>query len=389
MYKIKTFNKISPLGLDELDPALFDVGEDIEQPDGILLRSYKLHDYVFPENLRAIARAGAGVNNIPIDRCTEAGIVVFNSPGANSNAVKELGICALLLASRDIIGGSRWVWDQYAAGEDVAAVVEKGKSAFTGPELTGKSLGVIGLGAVGGKLASLATKLGMTVYGYDPYLSVEYALDLSRSVHRVFDMETIFKTCDYITLHLPLMDSTRGTLNEKSFAMMKQGVRVLNLARGELVDDDAMLAALESGKVARYVTDFPNNKIMTGRNVVAIPHLGASTPESEDNCAQMAAEELRDYLLYGNIRNSVNMPTVEMTPTTDARVCVFHRNIPNMLASITNLLSAEHINVETMLNKSRKDIAYTILDINAPMPEKVYEELKAVDGIIRVRTVQF
>ncbi len=389
MYQIKTFNKISPLGLDELDPALFTVSEDVEEPDGILVRSFKLHDYAFPRNLRAIARAGAGVNNIPVDRCTEAGVVVFNSPGANSNAVKELGVCALLLASRDIAGGCHWVREQYEAGVDVTTVVEKGKSNFVGPELAGKSLGVIGLGAVGGKLASIATKLGMTVYGYDPYLSVEFALDLSRSVHRVFDVETIYKNCDYITLHLPLLDSTRGTINEKTLAQMKQGVRILNLARGELVDDDAMLAALESGKVARYVTDFPDNKIMSSKNVVAIPHLGASTPESEDNCAQMAAAELRDYLLYGNIRNSVNMPTVEMTPTTNDRVCVFHKNIPNMLASITNLLAAEHINVETMLNKARKDVAYTILDINKQLPEQVREELKAIEGVHRVRYIHF
>jgi D-3-phosphoglycerate dehydrogenase len=387
MYHIKTFNKISPAGLAVFQPPDFIVDEAVEQPDGILLRSYDLREYTFPSNLRAIARAGAGVNNIPVDRCSEAGIVVFNTPGANANAVKELAICALFLSSRNIVGGSAWVKEQCSVCPDISETVEKGKTAFTGPEVEGKTLGVIGLGAIGVKVANAATKLGMTVYGYDPYLSVDAALSLSRSVHRALDPETIYRNCDYITLHVPLSSDTREMLNKKAFSLMKTGTRIINLARGELVCDDDIIEALDCGKVACYVTDFPNNKIVAAPNVVPIPHLGASTPESEENCAIMAAEQLRNYLLFGNIKNSVNLPNVEMEQTGTTRVCVIHRNIPNMLASITNLLSSENINVENLMNRSKKEYAYTMLDLNCPLPDRIKDQIRGINGVLRVRII--
>ena len=385
MFRIKTMNKISPTGLAVLDPGRFTVSDHAENEDGILVRSADMHEYAFPEALRAIARAGAGTNNIPIDRCSEAGIVVFNTPGANANAVKELVICALMLSSRDIVGGVAWTRAQLAAGEDVAKVVEKGKSQFVGPEIAGKSLGVIGLGAIGVQVANIATKLGMTVFGYDPFLSVDGALALSRLVHRAMDLETIYKNCDYITLHVPQTAETRGMLNEDAFHMMKGGVRILNLARGGLVNDDDMLAALESGKVACYVTDFPNNKILQGKNVVAIPHLGASTPESEENCAVMAAQELREYLENGNIRNSVNLPTLVQPWSGECRLCIIHRNVPGAIASITGVLSKDGVNVENMTNKSKKDYAYTVVDVGSRVSDAVASEIRALDGVLRVR----
>ena len=388
MFRIKTMNKISPTGLAVLDANRFTVSDNVENEDGILVRSADMHEYAFPDALRAIARAGAGTNNIPIDRCSEAGIVVFNTPGANANAVKELVICALMLASRDVVGGVEWVKAQAAAGEDVAKVVEKGKSQFVGPEISGKMLGVIGLGAIGVQVANIATKLGMTVFGYDPFLSVDGALALSRLVHRAMDLETIYKNCDYITLHVPQTAETRGMLNEDAFHMMKGGVRILNLARGGLVNDDDMLAALDSGKVACYVTDFPNNKILQGKNVVAIPHLGASTPESEENCAVMAAQQLRDYLETGNIRNSVNLPTLEQDWSGETRLCIIHRNIPNMLASITNTLAKDGVNVENLTNKSKGNYAYTIVDVGQRVGDAVADEIRAVDGVLRVRVLK-
>lgn len=387
MYHVKTFNKISEAGLSVLDTPNFSVDEAEGQPDGILLRSYELKEYAFPPTLRAIARAGAGVNNIPVDRCSEAGIVVFNTPGANANAVKELALCALFLSSRNIVGGSNWVREQAAFGIEVADVVEKGKNAFTGPEVEGKTLGVIGLGAIGVKVANVATKLGMTVYGYDPFLSVDAALSLSRAVHRALDTETIYRNCDYITIHVPLGSDTREMLNKKAFASMKPGVRVINLARGELVNDDDMLEALDCGRVACYVTDFPNSKIVSAPNVVPIPHLGASTPESEENCAMMAAEQLRDYLVTGNIKNSVNLPNVEMEQTGTTRVCVIHRNIPNMLASITNLFSTENINVENLMNRSKREYAYTMVDLNCALPDRIVDQIRGINGVLLVRII--
>ena len=387
MYRIKTLNKISPAGLSVLDQTRFTISGDVENEDGILVRSADMHDYQFPDALRAVARAGAGTNNIPIDRCSEAGIVVFNTPGANANAVKELALCALLLASRKITAGAEWVKTQAGAGADVEKVVEKGKSQFVGPEIAGKTLGVIGLGAIGVQVANIATKLGMTVYGYDPFLSVDAALSLSRMVHRAMDLETIYKNCDYITLHVPQTSETKGMINEDAFHMMKGGVRILNLARGGLVNDDDMLAALDSGKVAAYVTDFPNNKILQGKNVIAIPHLGASTPESEENCAVMAAQELKDYLENGNIKNSVNLPTLVQEWSGVARLCIIHRNIPGAIANITGLLSRDGVNVENMTNKSKKDYAYTVVDLGSRISEAVADEIRALEGVFRVRVL--
>ena len=388
MFKIKTMNKISPKGLAELPTDSYIVGDDVMNEDGILVRSAKLHEYPFPENLRAIARAGAGTNNSPVDRCSEAGIVVFNTPGANANAVKELVLCAMLVASRDVMGGSAWVREQaQTEGVDVAATVEKGKAAFVGPELYRKTLGVIGLGAIGALVANVALSLGMEVYGYDPYLSVDAALRLDRHVHVVKDIAELYKVSDYITIHVPYMDETRHTIDADALAAMKDGVRVSNLARGELVDDDAMIAALESGKAACYVTDFPNNKITLAKHVVAIPHLGASSPESEENCAVMAAQELRDYLENGNIKNSVNFPNVEMERTGVQRLCVIHRNIPAMLANITRQLSEDGVNVPNMTNKSKGDYAYTIVDVDSPVTDEAIADLKAIPGIIRMRLI--
>ena len=330
MYKIKTMNKISPKGLALLPADRFVVGDDVQSEDGILVRSAKMHEYAFPENLRAIARAGAGTNNIPIDRCSEAGIVVFNTPGANANAVKELVICAMLIASRDVLGGSAWVREQaMTEGVDVAAAVEKGKAAFVGPELYRKTLGVIGLGAIGALVANIALSLGMEVYGYDPYLSVDAALRLDRHVHVVKGPGRTLPERGLRHHPRPLYGFHQGRPSTPmSLAKMKDGVRVINLARGELVNDDDMIAALESGKVACYVTDFPNNKITLAKHVVAIPHLGASSPESEENCAVMAAQELSDYLENGNIKNSVNLPNVEMARSGVLRLGMIHRNIP-------------------------------------------------------------
>ena len=387
MYHIKTMNKISAVGLSKFDREKYIVSEDETNEDAILVRSAKLHDYPFPRNLLAIARAGSGVNNIPIDRCSENGVVVFSTPGANANAVKELVICAMLLASRDVEGSSRWVRDQVKAGVDVTTVVEKGKAAFVGPELYKKTLGVIGLGAIGALVANIALSLGMDVYGYDPYLSVEAALRLDRHIHVVKDLNELYRKSDYITPHLHVTDTTRGMIGASAIANMKRGVRVINLARGEIVDDDAMLAALETGKVACYVTDFPNNKILTGRHVIAFPHLGASTPESEQNCAVMAVSELADYLENGNIRNSVNLPAVSLERSGAMRLCIIHRNIPAMLANITSVLGKDGINVENMSNKSRGDYAYTIVDLGTKVNRSVAEDVKALKGVIRIRAL--
>ena len=387
MFQIKTMNAIAQAGLDVLGPD-YRAGSDLYNEDGILVRSAKLHDYPFPESLLAVARAGAGTNNIPVERCAQAGIVVFNTPGANANAVKELAICALLLASRNVLGGADWVREQAATpGVDVAAAVEKGKSAFVGPEIYHKTLGVIGLGAIGVLVANAALSLGMEVYGYDPYLSVDTALRLDRHVHVVKDLGELYRRADYVTLHLPYTDATRGTINAEALAAMKDGVRILNLARGELVDDEAMIAALESGKAACYVTDFPDDTITLAKNVVATPHLGASSPESEENCAVMAARQLKDYLENGNIKNSVNFPNVEMERSGVQRLCIVHKNIPAMLANITLQLSKNGINVENMTNKSRGDYAYTLVDLGAAAEEEALAGIRAIPGIIRLRVI--
>ena len=388
MYNIQTLNKISQLGLDQLDSKEFVISTECDNPDGILVRSADMHQMELGSNLRAIARAGAGTNNIPIDKCSESGIVVFNTPGANANAVKELVICALLLASRDVIRGIKWAWNLTDADGDVEKLVEKQKSQFVGPELMGKNLGVIGLGAVGVKVANAALKLGMNVYGYDPYLSVQNAIDLNHAV-QVVDLKTVYAMSDYITIHSPLLPSTKGMINEPSLDSMRQGVRIINLARGGLVDDQDMLAAIASGKVARYVTDFPNNPLVGQEGVGTIPHLGAATPESEENCAIMAARELSDYLLTGNIRNSVNFPNVEMARGGVARLAILHRNVPNMLSNILTLLGKEGANIENMVNKSKGEYAYTLIELSQAITGETLDHVRNIDGVLRLRIIKY
>ena len=388
MFRIKTLNKIASVGLAQLDKGRFVVEDDCTNPDGILVRSAKMHDYEFPEALRAIARAGAGTNNIPIDRCSEAGIVVFNSPGANANAVKEEVIFAMLAASRHMFEANEWAKREAASGADVLTTMEKAKSQFAGPEIFGKTLGIIGLGAIGAKVADAALGLGMNIVGYDPYLSVHAALSLDRRVDVVSNLDDLLKVSDYITIHVPLNDSTRNTIDAAAIAKMKGDVRIINLARNGLVDEEALIPALESGRVAAYVTDFPDNRIANAAGVIALPHLGASTPESEDNCAIMAAHELQDYLENGNITNSVNMPAVSMERSGEARICVIHHNIPNTLAQITSIVSGAGMNVENLANKSRKDYAYTMLDVNGKVADAMVEQIKSIEGVIRVRVMQ-
>ncbi|WP_295588285.1 phosphoglycerate dehydrogenase [uncultured Oscillibacter sp.] len=387
MYQIKTFNKISPVGLNHFDPELYTVSDSCSGEDAIVVRSAKLLDYEFSPNLLAIARAGAGVNNIPLDRCSQAGIAVFNTPGANANAVKELVLCAMLIGSRDVDGAIRWVRDQVDAGIDVTTVVEKGKSAFIGPELYKKTLGVIGLGAIGTLVANVALSMGMDVYGYDPFLSVDNALRLDRHIHVVKDIRDLYKRADYVTVHIHYTSQTEKMINAEAIASMKRGVRFINLARGEIVDDDAMLSALDTGKVACYITDFPNNRIVKAPHVIAMPHLGASTPESEQNCAVMAVDELRDYLENGNIRNSVNLPNVTLERSGVMRMCVIHRNIPAMLANITTLLAQDGANVENLSNKSKGDYAYTLVDLNTQVGASVIEDVRNLANVIRVRVI--
>ena len=388
MFRIKTLNKIASVGLAQLDKGRFVVEDDCTNPDGILVRSAKMHDYEFPEALRAIARAGAGTNNIPIDRCSEAGIVVFNTPGANANAVKEEVIFAMLAASRHMFEANEWAKHEAASGADVLTTMEKAKSQFAGPEIFGKTLGIIGLGAIGAKVADAALGLGMNIVGYDPYLSVHAALSLDRRVNVVSNLDDLLKVSDYITIHVPLNDSTRNTIDAAAIAKMKGDVRIINLARNGLVDEEALIPALESGRVAAYVTDFPDNRIANAAGVIALPHLGASTPESEDNCAIMAAHELQDYLENGNITNSVNMPAVSMERSGEARICVIHHNIPNTLAQITSIVSGAGMNVENLANKSRKDYAYTMLDVNGKVADAMVEQIKGIEGVIRVRVMQ-
>ena len=383
MYQVKLYNKISKQGLDKLDPAKYTYSEDLTDYDAVLVRSAKLHDVEFPKDLKCIARAGAGVNNIPIDKCSEQGIVVFNTPGANANAVKELVICALLLASRKIVQGVNWV-KGLKGTPDIGPAAEKGKATYAGPEISGKRLGVIGLGAIGVKVANAAIGLDMDVWGYDPYLSVDGALQLSRSVRHVTDLNELLANCDYITIHVPLTPDTRNTINAESIEKMKDGVRVINLARGELVDVEAMAKALESGKVAAYVSDFASDCILEQENAITLPHLGASTPESEDNCAEMAVYEITEYLEKGTIRNSVNFPNLKVPYEGGYRICMIHRNIPNMIASIT---AAVRCNIENMGNRSRGDYAYTIVDTAEPPTEANLKDLRAIDGMISVRAL--
>jgi D-3-phosphoglycerate dehydrogenase len=389
MYQVKTLNKISEKGLDLFDSERYQVGDDVTGEDAVLVRSADLLDYEFPENLLAISRAGVGVNNIPVNRCSEAGIPVFNTPGANANAVKEMVLCAMLMGSRDVDGSIRWVRKQVEDGVDVTTVVEKGKSAFVGPELYKKTLGVIGLGAIGALVANAAHALGMDVYGYDPYLSVDTALRLDRHIHVVQDINELYRRADYITIHIHFTPQTRHMINGDTIAHMKNGVRFINMARGEIVDDEAMLSALDTGKVATYITDFPTNKLVRSPHVVAMPHLGASTPESEQNCAVMAVRELKDYLENGNIRNSVNFPQVVMERSGVMRMCIVHKNVPAMLANITTLLSKDGVNVENLSNKSKGDYAYTMVDLGNKVEEDVIADVKNLANVIRVRVIEY
>lgn len=383
MLKIKLMNKIAEVGTDIL-VGRYEVGEKVEDEDAIMVRSAALHDMPFSKNLRAIARCGAGVNNIPVDKCTQEGIVVFNTPGANANAVKELAIAALILASRDVIGGVKWV-ESLAGQTDVAKTVEKGKAAFVGHELAGKTLGVVGLGAIGGMVANAAISLGMNVMGYDPYITAKAAWSLAPSVRQAADYNEIFQKCDYITLHVPATPQTKNMINVQSIAQMKDGVRILNLARADLVDAAAVKAALADKKMAAYITDFPTEETVGVAGITAIPHLGASTVESEDHCAVMAAQELDEFLSCGNIRNSVNFPSVSVPRSNHPRVCVMNKNVPNMLSQITAAFSAKNINIENFANASKGDVAYTIVETNVAADENIIATLNAIDGVFGVR----
>ncbi|MBQ5771930.1 MAG: phosphoglycerate dehydrogenase [Clostridia bacterium] len=386
MMNIQLLNKIAAVGLAELGEG-YTVGDNVNDPDGILVRSAAMHDMTFGESLKAIARAGAGVNNIPIERCSEAGIVVFNTPGANANGVKELAICALLLAARDVVGGIEWA-KSLRGTADVAKQVEKGKSAFAGTELAGKTLGVVGLGAIGGLIANVAIHLGMKVIGCDPFLSVEGAWNLNHHVNRAATYDEIFAQADYITLHVPSTKDTRGMICAESLAKMKDGVKLINLSRADLVNAADVAEAMKSGKMAAYVTDFPTAEVLAIPGAVAIPHLGASTEESEDNCAVMAALELDDYLTNGNIKNSVNYPAVAMARSGDVRICCLHENIPEVLSKITKVVSADGANIENMTNKSRGGVAYTMVDITGDITPATEELIRTIDGMIRARIIR-
>lgn len=381
MYNILTLNKISKAGLSRLGDN-YNVADSVENPDAVLVRSASMHDMELPSSLLAIARAGAGVNNIPLDKCTEHGIVVFNTPGANANAVKELVLSALFLSSRKIVEGIEWA-KTLKDNADAAKLVEKGKSQFVGPEIKGKTLGVIGLGAIGILVANAVVSLGMNVLGYDPFISVDAAWGLSPKVKHVVSLNDIFENSDYITLHVPLTPETKGVIGKENIAKMKDGVRILNFARGDLADNEAVLSAVADGKIAKYITDFAAPELLDVENVIVTPHLGASTPESEDNCAKMAADEIKDYLENGNIKNSVTLPAVSMVRGTGTRICVIHKNVPNMISAVTTALAGA--NIENMQSKSRKEYAYTILDVTGDFDVAAIE---AIDGVIKVRVIK-
>ena len=384
MFNILTLNKIAKCGLDQLNDNYKITDDDNVDADGIILRSFKMHDMELPESLKAVARAGAGTNNIPIDKCSEKGIVVFNTPGANANAVKELVIAGMLLASRDVIGGVAWA--NTLTGDDVDKQVEKGKSNFAGCEIKGKTLGIIGLGAIGILVANAAYALGMEVIGYDPYLSVDSALKLSRHVKKANSPEEVYAAADYITIHVPLMDSTRNTINAETIAQMKDGVIILNFARGGLVNNADIKKALADGKVAKYVVDFADSETVNQPGIINIPHLGASTAESEDNCAVMAAQELADYLENGNILNSVNFPNCSLPEDNIGRIAIAHKNIPNVIAKFTEALSS--VNISDMINKSKGELAYTIINTDHAIPAEAIEKLNQIDAVIRVRVIK-
>jgi D-3-phosphoglycerate dehydrogenase len=386
MTKINCLNPIAACGMDLL-PDTYEVTDDYEAAEAVLVRSASMHELELSDNLLAVARAGAGVNNIPLDKCAEKGVVVFNTPGANANGVKELVVAGLLLASRDLMGGYNWV-KANASDENIAKAVEKQKKNYAGNEILGKKLGVIGLGAIGAKVANVAVRLGMDVYGYDPFVSVDAAWGLSKSVKHIINVEDIYKECDYITIHVPALPSTKGMLNADAFALMKDGVRILNFARDILVNDEDIIKALQSGKVAKYVTDFPNPLIAGVDGVITLPHLGASTEESEDNCAIMACKEIINFIENGNIKNSVNYPNVDMgVCQTAARVTICHKNIPNMLTQFTGVFSKKGGNVEGMISQAKGDFAYSILDVDKKLEEDDIAALSSIDGVVKVRVI--
>ena len=387
MYTIQTLNAISPVIYNHLPQDSYTVAKETAAPDAIIVRSASMLDMELPASLQSIARAGAGYNNIPVDKCTEAGICVFNTPGANANAVKELTLAGLLLASRDIIGGVEWVKELKPGETSVAKQVEKGKSQFVGPEIQGKTLAVMGLGAIGVLVANAAATLGMKVIGYDPFISVENAWALSTTIQRATSLDAMLAEADYVTVHIPLSDKTRNMIDEQVLAKMKPSAALLNFSRAELCDTAAVLAALQAGRLRKYVIDFPTEAVIGQPGVIALPHLGASTPESEDNCADMAALQTRDYLETGSIRNSVNLPACELEPAEKHRITVIHKNIPNMIAQITAQLAGANVNIEHLVNKSRTDVAYTVVDSLDDLPADIVETLSAVEGIIRVRVV--
>lgn len=386
MFEIKTLNKISSVGLDKFDKSKYSCSDNAENPHGIMVRSASMHDMEMPESLLAIARAGAGVNNIPVDKCSQEGIVVFNTPGANANAVKELVVCGMLLSSRKITKAIDWCKTIKDEGDNVGKVVEKGKSAFAGPEIKGKTLGVIGLGAIGRLVADAAVNLGMSVIGYDPFLSED--AHLNTGVKVVKTLEEIYPVADYITLHVPLTDDTKGLVCADTIARMKNTVRILNFARGGLANSSDVIEALENGEMAAYVTDFPSADIIGVDGVIALPHLGASTPESEENCASMGAMELIDFLENGNIKNSVNLPAVSMARTGVSRITVIHKNQPNMIATITDTISRDGINIASFEDKNRGELAYSIIDTDTDASQKAIDDIKAIDGVIKVRVIK-
>ena len=386
MYQYKCMNQIAQFGLDHFTED-YKQTENMEEADALLVRSAALHEVDFPENLKAIARAGAGVNNIPLTKCADQGIVVFNTPGANANGVKELVLAGMLLAARDIIGGVNWVQSE-RMNEDISKLAEKQKKQFAGHEIQGKKLGIIGLGAIGVQVANAATHLGMEVLGYDPYISVEAAWNLSRNIHHITNVDDIYKECDYITIHVPLLDSTKGMINAEAIEKMKDGVVVLNYARDLLVDEKAMVDALKRGKGARYMTDFPNTTTAGAKGVIVTPHLGASTEEAEENCARMAVKEVRCYLEHGNIQHSVNYPDCDMgIPSYPARVAICHKNVKNMLSQFTTILGDANYNIGNMTNKSRGDYAYSMFDLESPASPELIKKLETVDGVLKVRVI--
>lgn len=388
MFKIKTLNHISPVCQEILTEDKYTIDDNMQDPDAIFVRATNMLDYAFNPSLRCIARAGIGVNAIPLERCSESGIVVFNTPGGNANGVKELFLFALGMASRDILGGMNWTYGYDGTDVPVEVAMEKVKKQFAGPEYYCKTLGVIGTGNVGSLVANIALDLGMTVYGYDPYLSVDAAWKVSRHVKRVSSLDEMLKKCDYITIHTPLTAETRDIINESSIAKMKDGVRIINYARGEVIHEDAIVAALESGKVARFVCDFPTARLCNTKNTILTPHLGGTTFESEANCALMAAKEMDDYLFNGNIKNSVNMPDMVMERTGKMRICIIHRNTPGMLTTLMPIFTKGGVNIENMINKSRDKYAYSVFDIDTDLTDDIKNELHAIDGVLRVRVIR-